>query len=165
MKVLLAVDASPCSEAAVESVATLFSPTATEVLVFHAADWEQHIPPAYLFAEGASAARDILAVRHRIVRDAEARVGRVADRLRASGFTVRTEVRAEGDAPSAILDAAATWPADLILVGSHGRSGINRFLLGSVSERVVRHAPCSVQVVRLRDRTAHARHFDRSKAN
>jgi nucleotide-binding universal stress UspA family protein len=151
MKLLLAVDASVCSEAAAESVAAQFSPAATEVRVFHAADWEQHIPPAYLFAQGSEAARDVIAVRDRILRDAEAYVDRVAGRLRSAGFTVTTEVRSEGDAPGAILDAAEKWPADLIVVGSHGRSGINRFLLGSVSDRVIRHASCSVQVVRISD--------------
>ena len=42
---------------------------------------------------------------------------------------------------------AAAWPADDIVMGSHGRRGMNRLLLGSVSEGVVRHATCSVQVV------------------
>jgi nucleotide-binding universal stress UspA family protein len=110
--------------------------------------WEQHLPPAYFFAQGSGAARDIMVARDRILQDAEAHVDRAADRLRSAGFIVRTEVQPEGDASSAILDAAAKWPADVILVGSHGRSGLNRFLLGSVSDRVVRHAPCSVQVVR-----------------
>ena len=52
-----------------------------------------------------------------------------------------------------IIDSAAEWRADLIVVGSHGRSGIPRFLLGSVAEFVARHAKCSVEIVRasLRD--------------
>jgi nucleotide-binding universal stress UspA family protein len=48
-----------------------------------------------------------------------------------------------------ILDTAAKWHADLIVIGSHGRKGLDRFLLGSVSEAVARHAPCSVQIVRV----------------
>ena len=51
--------------------------------------------------------------------------------------------------PSAeIVKAAAEWPADLIVIGSHGRRGIERALLGSVAEAVLRHAPCPVLVVR-----------------
>jgi len=49
---------------------------------------------------------------------------------------------------SSELDAASEWHADLIMVGSHGRTGLDRLLIGSVSEVVARHAPCSVQIVR-----------------
>jgi nucleotide-binding universal stress UspA family protein len=47
-----------------------------------------------------------------------------------------------------ILDDAAQWGADLIVVGSHGRSGIDRLLMGSVSEAVALHASSSVEVIR-----------------
>ena len=53
-----------------------------------------------------------------------------------------------GKAKEAILEEAQKWAADLILVGSHGRRGFRRFLLGSVSEAVAMNAPCSVVVVR-----------------
>jgi nucleotide-binding universal stress UspA family protein len=49
-----------------------------------------------------------------------------------------------------ILNEAAEWGADLIVVGSHGRRGAGRFLLGSVSEPVGFHADCSVEIVRER---------------
>ena len=51
-------------------------------------------------------------------------------------------------AKNAILEEAERWDADLIFVGSHGRRGLDRFLLGSVSEAVATHAKCSVEVVR-----------------
>ena len=47
-----------------------------------------------------------------------------------------------------ILDQAREWRADLIVVGSHGRKGLEHFLMGSVSEAVARHAACSVEIVR-----------------
>ena len=47
-----------------------------------------------------------------------------------------------------ILNEASAWGADLIVVGSHGRQGASRFLLGSVSEPVAFHANCSVEIVR-----------------
>lgn len=47
-----------------------------------------------------------------------------------------------------ILDAARAAGADLIVMGSHGRTGVSRLLLGSVAEHVLRHAPCPVVVVR-----------------
>jgi len=47
-----------------------------------------------------------------------------------------------------IIDEAINWKADLIVVGSHGRRGIRRFSLGSVSQQIVSNAPCSVVLVR-----------------
>ena len=49
-----------------------------------------------------------------------------------------------------IVNAAKDWPADLIVIGSHGRGGLKRALLGSVAEGVMRHAHCPVLVVRAR---------------
>jgi len=55
----------------------------------------------------------------------------------------------KGDVKETILDSAIQWHADLIVVGSHGSGGVRRFLLGSVAEAVARHAPCSVEIVRI----------------
>ena len=52
-----------------------------------------------------------------------------------------------GDARELILDRAKHLPADLIVMGTHGRRGFQHLLLGSVAEAVVRHAPCPVLVV------------------
>ena len=69
--------------------------------------------------------------------------------LRERGFTVQTEVTLPREAPAhAIVDAAEEWQADLIVLGSHGRRGFDRLVLGSVSESVAMHAHCSVEVVR-----------------
>ena len=54
----------------------------------------------------------------------------------------------EGEPGEAIVEAATSEQVDLIVVGSHGRSGMGRFLIGSVSDYVVRRAPCPVLVVR-----------------
>jgi nucleotide-binding universal stress UspA family protein len=54
----------------------------------------------------------------------------------------------DGSAAAAILSAASELPAELVVVGSHGRTGLNRVALGSVAEAVVRAAPCSVLTVR-----------------
>jgi len=62
--------------------------------------------------------------------------------LRAEGVTV------EGNPETAILDHAREWGADVILVGMRDRSLLEKLLLGSVSEGVVKHAPCSVLVVK-----------------
>jgi len=54
----------------------------------------------------------------------------------------------EGDPRKMILDDAHRWQADLIVIGSHGRRGFSRILMGSVSEAVAIHSPCSVQIVK-----------------
>ena len=70
-------------------------------------------------------------------------------KLEGTGFKVSSSIE-EGDARSVILREAEAWDADLIVLGSHGRTGLVRFLIGSVSEAVARHARCSVQIVRTR---------------
>jgi len=70
------------------------------------------------------------------------------------GAAVDVVVEESSDAGGPILDLARTLPADLIVMGSHGRSGIRRFLLGSVAERVLRSAPCPVMVVPPHDAVA-----------
>jgi nucleotide-binding universal stress UspA family protein len=55
---------------------------------------------------------------------------------------------AEGNPPDEILTAASGLPADLIVIGSHGRSGLSRVLIGSVAEVVMRKAPCPVLTVK-----------------
>jgi nucleotide-binding universal stress UspA family protein len=76
-------------------------------------------------------------------------LSRATEKLRSAGFKVTSSVE-EGDARDAILNYAERWHADLIVVGSHGRKGLDRFLIGSVSEAVARHARCSVEIVRVR---------------
>jgi nucleotide-binding universal stress UspA family protein len=74
---------------------------------------------------------------------------KVAKSLAASGLSTETVVH-DGDPRSVIVDEAENWKADLIVVGSHGYTGIKKWLLGSVAQSVVSHAPCSVEVVRSR---------------
>lgn len=147
MKILLAIDESECSQTATRAVIAQFPREHAEVLVLNADEWPNRLPTSLAFAEGPVAASDILDERDERRRQGEELVSRAAQQLQAAGFKAITAVR-EGDARHAILDAAAEWAADVIVVGSHGRRGMDRFLLGSVSENIVRHAPCSVEIVR-----------------
>ncbi len=66
------------------------------------------------------------------------------------GHQMKVEARIlHGQPKAAILDEAQDWGADLIVVGSHGMSGMGRFFLGSVSLAVAANSPCSVEIVRL----------------
>jgi nucleotide-binding universal stress UspA family protein len=147
MKILLAIDGSDCSQAATQAVIAQFPRQGTEVRVLNADDWPNGLPTSLAFADGPTAAFDVLELRDRRHRQAEDLVSHAAQQLSAAGFQTSTAV-CEGDARHVILDVAAEWRPDLIVLGSHGRTGLDRFLLGSVSASVVRHAPCSVEVVR-----------------
>ena len=147
MKILLAVDGSACSEAAVRSLLVHFRPEHTEVRVLHAVDWLKDLPASFRFGEGPTYAQDILERRNSSVEASHKLVARVADELRAAGFRTSTAMP-DADARHAIVNAAIEWPADLIVMGSHGRTGLDRFFLGSVAESVMRHAPCSVEIVK-----------------
>jgi nucleotide-binding universal stress UspA family protein len=68
---------------------------------------------------------------------------------RSSGLLVRTHLKT-GTPASAIVETAVETDADLIVIGTHGRTGLDRLLIGSVAERVVRLAPCPVLTVKPR---------------
>jgi nucleotide-binding universal stress UspA family protein len=143
MKILLAVDDSEYSEAAVEAIASRPWPHGSTVRLLSAV--EPVVPPAAELWYDAAGSLERL--RQEITKHHEELTARVAERLQPTGLTVETVVRA-GDPRSVIVDEAKEWSADLIVVGSHGRTGIARLLLGSVAHSVVSHAPCSVEVVR-----------------
>jgi nucleotide-binding universal stress UspA family protein len=139
MKMLLAIDDSKFSEAAVKAVIARHKVQGLEVRVLHAIE-----PPVSLMAPEITAFVPPL----ESAEEANALVAKAAGALRSAGVNVTTAI-AHGDPKSVILDDAKTWGADLIVLGSHGRKGLDRFLVGSVSEAVLRHAHCSVEIVRL----------------
>lgn len=146
MKLLLAVDDSKFSEAAAQAVVRQARPQDTEVRVLSVME------PSSLRTdkdkEGYYAA--IEASFEEAAKRSQALVAKTVELLRSHGFKVTAPASVEwADPKSKIIDEAAEWGADLIVLGSHGRSGVSRFLMGSVSEAVVRHAPCSVEVVRI----------------
>ena len=150
MKILLAIDGSPHSQDAVDEIARRPWPTGTAVRLVSVI--RPYAPPA---TEVVLAAATVDTIRQQQMSDAEQLTARAGELLAEPGLSVETVVR-EGDARSAILDEAESWGADLIVVGSHGRTGLKRLVLGSVAAAVVAHAHCSVEVVR-RQRAAAAR--------
>jgi nucleotide-binding universal stress UspA family protein len=147
MKILLAIDDSACSAAATNAVIAQFAPQHADVQVLHVDEWPTGLPVSMAFAEGPAAASSLLTLHESRRHEAASLVAGVAQQLREAGFTTTTTVR-EGDARQAILDCATEWRADLIVLGSHGKTGLDRLVLGSVSDSVARHARCSVEIVR-----------------
>jgi nucleotide-binding universal stress UspA family protein len=82
-----------------------------------------------------------------LVSDAQDRLERTTASVRAQGVPATAVVR-RGSAARAIIEHAATGDFDLIVLGTHGRTGLAHVLLGSVAERVVRLAPCPVLTVK-----------------
>ncbi len=69
--------------------------------------------------------------------------------LKAPSSTVTMEYRlVEGDPASVITETAAETEADVVILGTHGRTGLSRLLMGSVAEEVLRHSPCPVLTIR-----------------
>jgi nucleotide-binding universal stress UspA family protein len=147
MKILLPLDGAPCSAAAVDAVVAQFRRQATEVRILHVVEWPRHVPMHVTMAEGPTGASDLIASRDAAFREGETLTGRAAEQLRADGFRTATSVKS-GSARELIIEEAAEWKPDLIVMGSHGWKGLDRFLMGSVSEAIVRRAACSVEVVR-----------------
>lgn len=148
MKILLAVDGSPCSDAAVEEVTRRPWPDDSTLRVLTA--FEVPAPPTpEAWAVPLSYFEDMdVALR----KQATTVLERVLQTLNARGnknISVEGAV-IPGSPRTVILDEAEDWGADLIVVGSHGYRAWERFLLGSVSQSVVSHAKCSVEVVRCR---------------
>jgi nucleotide-binding universal stress UspA family protein len=85
--------------------------------------------------------------------EGETAVGYIAEQAEAAGVPVETAV-VHGTPHRTILDHAEEIGADLIVMGTHGRRGVDRFLLGSVTEKVVRTAPVPVMTVRVTDEEA-----------
>ncbi len=133
MKILLAIDASPASQTAVDQVAERPWPPNSQFEILTAVDTSQ---PWAL----ATIAEEMTARALQLVNTATAQ-------LRSSGLTATATV-SEGDPKTVILDHAAATSADLIVVGAHGMTALEQFFLGSVSKAVLRFAPCSVAIVR-----------------
>ena len=151
MKILLAVDGSSCSDLAVEEVARRPWPEGSSIKVL--TTFELPSPPTPEgWALPANYFEDMdVALR----KQAQNIVDRAITTLKPKiDKTIAIDAQIiPGPPRSVILDEAETWGADLIVVGSHGYRAWERFLLGSVSQSVVSHAKCSVEVVRCRPRS------------
>jgi nucleotide-binding universal stress UspA family protein len=147
MRILLPVDGSPPSQEAIDEVLRRPWPTPSSVRVLSVV--RPYVPPATEFVPGAFAPEELLQQHQK---EAEQIAAQAGGRLAQTGLSVDTAVR-QGDPRTVIVDEATEWKADLIVVGSHGHTGLKRLLLGSVAQAVVAHAPCSVEVARRQRRS------------
>jgi nucleotide-binding universal stress UspA family protein len=144
VKILLAIDDSRFSDAATEAVIAQNHSKDTEVRVLHVVE----PPPLLVNREMGAFDPTPEQLWDQETKRAQTLVDKTATTLRSHGMTVSTAVQ-QGDPKSTIIDVSKDWRADLIVLGSHGRKAMDRFLMGSVSEAVARHAHCSVEIVRI----------------
>jgi len=135
--ILLATDLSPASAEAEDLAFELAGRLGSSVLLVSVID------PRGLWLPGGGFRQRVDQVR--AAREAAAQG--LVDRGRRERVPIRCLIW-EGDPGEAIVDAAVAEAVDLIVVGSHGRTGVDRWVMGSVSERVVRTAPVPVVVAR-----------------
>jgi len=144
LKILLATDGSECSKAATRSIAQRPWPAGTAFRILSVVEPSAPLlRPAYFSPEAMEE------LRGKDMQRAQAAVSSAESILCGAGIEASSTVAVPVATPKEmILSEAAEWEADLIVVGSHGRRGVNRFLLGSVSEAVALHANCSVEIIR-----------------
>jgi nucleotide-binding universal stress UspA family protein len=145
-RILVAIDDSKMAEGALREALALAKTHAAQVRVVHAVESPYAYPESWYTGVGA----DLESLRE-IWRQAGRRVlERAGTVARQAGVDLETALlEQDGQRVSrVIVDEATRWHADLVVVGTHGRHGIEHLLLGSVAEAVARTAPGSVLLVR-----------------
>jgi len=135
-RILLATDLSTASEGAAEQAIQLAHDLRADLLVVSVID------PRPILGTGPTVGR---MGQRRAAREQVAQA--IVVNGRRAGVKVNFLVW-EGEPGPAIVEAAMAEAADLVVVGTHGRSRVARMVLGSVSDHVVRHAPCPILIVR-----------------
>jgi nucleotide-binding universal stress UspA family protein len=143
MKILLATDGSKGSDAVVQSIAKRPWPAGSEVKVLSVV--ELHLTPkpgSWLVPDS-----HYLKLLHELQERARIAVEQAEAVLKATALQVSSDI-VIGNAKSTILKQAEEWPADLLVLGSHGHGVLERVLMGSVSQAVLAQAHCSVEIIR-----------------
>ncbi len=138
---LCPVDFSHSSELALRNAAALAKSMGASLVVLHVYELPSHLLPPYGFA----IAPELLESARAQAREALERNREQAERLVGAPVAA---VLVDDTPWHGVVEYARAHGTDLVVVGTHGRTGVRHALLGSVAERVVRHAPCAVLVVR-----------------
>jgi len=141
--ILLPTDFSDCANFALPYAAGIARATGASLLVVHVVET---VVPAVGYS-GMSEPLPIADISEQLEESAEREMPRVAECEECAGLNVE-EMIVHGDAATEIVRVARERRVDLIVVSSHGRTGLGRILFGSTAEAVVRHATCPVLVVK-----------------
>ena len=140
--ILVPLDFTTDQDGVITLARTLAGPLGAAVHFIHVLEEPFVTPGAYQFHLPDTPER-----RERLYNQARVRMCTAADALTELGITTTIEARG-GTAADEIVDAAIDYGADLIVMGTHGRSGFQHLLAGSVAEQVIRRARCPVLTVR-----------------
>lgn len=155
MKILIGYDGSACAEAALDDLKRAGLPESADAHVLSVAEAWLPPPSSYEIVEQASEVTIPLEPERvypgttRALKKAQALADSARERIKA--MFPKWEVSAEASSGSPVWELvhkADHWKPDLIVVGSHGRGAIGRFMLGSVSQGVLTETHCSVRIVR-----------------
>lgn len=144
MRVLVSIDDSDCSAAAVDFIGRYPWPEGTifkVITVVEPIHYEFGAPGAYM-ASVTSAEEKMIEMSQDLV---DSKVSQLRKFLPGSAVEGRV---IGGPIANSIIDEAKDWQADMVVVGWHGRRGLEKWILGSVAERVAAGAPCSIQIVK-----------------
>ncbi|MBW2315848.1 MAG: universal stress protein [Deltaproteobacteria bacterium] len=139
-RILVPLDFSEHAAAILEWAAHLAEEHGSTLILMHA----YHLPVEFQQMEGAYLPAEFWT---QVKTEAEKALEGHAAKLRPRGITVETEVT-EGYPATAIEEEAIRQKADLIVIGTHGHTGLKHLLLGSVAQRVVQKSPCPVLTVK-----------------
>jgi len=143
-KILVPVDFSECSRAAVEQAAWVARKSGGELRLLHV--WQS---AAFLAPDaGGGAPAGSLALAEMMHGNAQQQLSRFVDELSLQGVTVSSAWCENGVPSQVIIDQAKKGQIDLLVMGTHGLTGLEHALMGSVVEKVLRRAPCPVLSVR-----------------
>lgn len=140
-RVIVPTDFSACAEQAWAQAQRVAAAVGSELVLVHV------LADAPLYGEGPFSMDRTRNVQEAARKWVEESLERWAGAARARGLEVRTAIRS-GVPHREIVLLATDERADLVVIGTHGRGGLDRALLGSVADRVVRLAPCPVLTVR-----------------
>lgn len=143
-QILVPSDFSESSRKALDYAAEFARPFAASVDVLHVWEAPIFIPPAGILAAGVVGMTEVEIFR----KSAQDALDRFVADARARGVVVRASFAELGPPAHTITEFARKREYDLIVIGTHGRTGLSHAWIGSVAERVVRHAPCMVLTVR-----------------
>jgi nucleotide-binding universal stress UspA family protein len=138
-KILVPLDGSTLAEAALPHAEALARSEHAEIIILRVAG----MPATEFLARQPAIAANI---QHEMEDDAEEYVKGKVSTLRRDNFRV-TGITREGSVPDTILEVAEETHADLIAMSTHGRTGVERWLLGSVADKIVHHAHIPVMLI------------------
>lgn len=142
-KILLPTDFSGCANYALPYAAAIARATKAQIICVHVVE---PVVPAVGYT-GLAEPLPIADISEQLEDSAERQLPKLAECEECAGLNVE-EVIVHGDAAAEIVRVASEQEADLIVISSHGRTGLGRIIFGSTAESVVRHASCPVLVVK-----------------